>query len=623
MDVHASHDVARARVEREARRVELGKLRDVAVLLEREAVKCLEQEALDRDKAEQMRVAEDLLADVLRRERRALQAHSKRRHALRRAVYGEETLFTEGVDVTLAFHMLKPPDPIAHATVPIDAYTGMLGVGGARAWECVARRAPCIGGLLVPGPGSMASWLQVLLRLPAVMLWVQAHVKLCVAQGAADAVREGCVTCALWAMYKRLGKHTYALEEVRPLMLQRPSGPAAYIGALLAVLRDSEVALGRCSSVPMAGPETHVDRLFHFWVETRRECLACGRHSAVIGAHWEWCLGAGDVDEAEIDAAKGQSQGESVADMYLRSCAVKGAEVECSSAACAGRVTRHRQQMRMRTLPNVLLVRVDRGVNDGSHARFPVTVDGELSFPKLGANLVLAAVLYQIPDRVAGMRYACACAAVDGEFWYYDGDLEPCCLGPDVAARLPRHGVYCVYHVRGGAAAFEGAVNRVVEQKRPGWRSVGPGKEDTGGVARSSGDGAPSALARQLERTERLARIATLATEFYMDESMDVKGRVVRVFRDMYFERLEPALPFFARVWLYRLVRAALRAGGGLVQLEPEGVEERVVSRVVGYLVPALPQGSAAEAFLEFLQLCLVTQVSKDEVQRAIVPGDG
>jgi hypothetical protein len=312
-----------------------------------------------------------------------------------------------------------------------------------------------------------------------------------------------------------------------------------------------------------------------------------------------------------------------VGDLYLRSCAVKAKEVECSSAVCAGCVTHHRQQMRMRTLPNVLFVRLERGVNDGSHARLPVAVDGELSFPGLGANLVLAAVLYQIPDRVAGMRYACACAAVDGEFWYYDGDLEPCCLGPDVSARLPRHSVYCVYHVRGGAAEFEGVVNRVVERKRPGWRSVGPGKEDAGGVARSSGDGAPSAMARQLERTERLARIATLATEFYMDASMDLTGRVVRTFRDMYFERLETALPFFARVWLYRLVQVALRVGGGLVQLEPEGAPERVISHVVGYLVPAPPQGSAAEAFLEFVQLCLVTQVSKDEVQRAIVVGMG
>lgn len=486
VDLHESHASFRARAEREERRVGLGKLREAAVLLERDAVKHLEQSALDRDKAEQMRVAEERLADALRIERTALRAHTKRRYALQRAAYGEETLFAESFDLALAFRGLKPPEPVAPARVCIDVYADLLGVGGARAWECVAGRSPCVGGLLVPGSGSTASWLQVLLRLPAVALWLQAHVGLC---KAGAAVVEGaaaghvCVACAVWAMRKRFGSHTYALEEVRPLMLQREGDPASYVGALLTALRDCEVALGRCGTLLVPEAVTHVDRLFRFWVETRLECVVCGLKGVVSELRWDWRLGVDDADAAGASgAAEERLPSESLADVFLRSCAVKPARVACSSAVCRGHVTEHRQQCRLRTLPNVLLVRVDRSVADGSVARFPMTVDSELPFPRLGANLALAAVVYLVPDRTQGSKYTCACAAADGEFWYYDADFEPCCLGADVAARLPRHGVFCVYQGRGGTAVFEGAVTRVVAQQRQQWR-----RRDTDGPERGAG----------------------------------------------------------------------------------------------------------------------------------------
>ena len=73
VDLHESHESRAKRAECEGRRADLGKLRDALALEERAAVTQLEQVALDRDKAEQMRMAEEQLADALRREQRTLE----------------------------------------------------------------------------------------------------------------------------------------------------------------------------------------------------------------------------------------------------------------------------------------------------------------------------------------------------------------------------------------------------------------------------------------------------------------------------------------------------------------------------------------------------------------------
>ena len=84
-------------------------MRDALALEERGAVKQLEQDAIDRDKADQMRVAEEHLAEALRVEQKALRARNRRRHALRQAAYGADALFGERGDLGLALQQTQLP----------------------------------------------------------------------------------------------------------------------------------------------------------------------------------------------------------------------------------------------------------------------------------------------------------------------------------------------------------------------------------------------------------------------------------------------------------------------------------------------------------------------------------
>ena len=89
-------------------------------------------------------------------------------------------------------------------------------------------------------------------------------------------------------------------------MLQHQADAAAYVAALLDALRAREASLGRSASVAVPDEITHVDRLFRFWVETRRECTVCGWKVAVADACWDWSLAADDV--VGPDEAAGQAR---------------------------------------------------------------------------------------------------------------------------------------------------------------------------------------------------------------------------------------------------------------------------------------------------------------------------
>jgi hypothetical protein len=377
LDVHASHASRGARDERERRRVDLGRVRDAVALEERGAVRQLEQVSIDRDKADQMRVAEENLATALKVEEKAVRARNRRRYALRTAAYGSDTLFCKEFDVQLAWQHGPSATLTAHASVVVDCYEGLHGVGGVHAWGLAAGRAPRIGGLVVPARGSMGAWLQVLLRLPACAVWLAAHARLCRVPGDAAGAdgRSSCAACALWALRERLGAHMYALQEVAPLMLQREVGAAAYIRALLTTLHRCETDLGRCASPGSPDAVTHVDRLFRFWVETRSECTVCGCKATRVDACWDWCLHTDDFGSEGCADQESTSELGSVADMHLRACAVKLVQRVCTSAECTGCVTGHRQQRRMRTAPNVLLVHIDRGDAGAAMARFPLSID--------------------------------------------------------------------------------------------------------------------------------------------------------------------------------------------------------------------------------------------------------
>ena len=149
---------------------------------------------------------------------------------------------------------------------------------------------------------------------------------------------------------------------------------------------------------------THVDRIFGFLVEERRQCKSCK------------CLGRSFRRDLVYEVTAPEAAGEMlVTDMYLRSCVPQDATRVCASGVCKGEQATHEVQKRLSSLPNVLILSVRRG-GGGQHSA--VAVEEQLSFPGLGA-LVLAAVVFALGASGARLRYACACRAPDGDFWFF------------------------------------------------------------------------------------------------------------------------------------------------------------------------------------------------------------
>ena len=147
-------------------------------------------------------------------------------------------------------------------------------------------------------------------------------------------------------------------------------------------MRCREGVLGHAVCDEKGGSVSHVDRLFGFWTEKRRECLQCKAKSVTYEAGWMWRVNAVGLDGAEA----------TVQELYLRSCAEVEFDDFCSSCK---RSVPHRGQQRLATLPNVLLVHVDRGASGGTaDMGGAVLAEDHLAFPDLGPNLELASVLF-------------------------------------------------------------------------------------------------------------------------------------------------------------------------------------------------------------------------------------
>ena len=106
-----------------------------------------------------------------------------------------------------------------------------------------------------------------------------------------------------------------------------------------------------------------------------------------------------------------------------------------------------------------------------------VSVEEKISFPELGP-LVLGAVVFALGTRGGRFRYACACRAPDGDFWFLDGAREPWRLGQELSNVLRGSIVLLVYTRSKGQADFAG----VVTGKGSG-RGVQKAKVEAGGGA--------------------------------------------------------------------------------------------------------------------------------------------
>ena len=93
---------------------------------------------------------------------------------------------------------------------------------------------------------------------------------------------------------------------------------------------------------------------------------------------------------------------------------------------------------------------VERGdeEGDGVSRRVAVLADDQLSFPSLGPNLELASVLF------AAARSVFACRCGGGDFWWFDSNRTPHCLGPSVCGVVKSRVSLLVYERPSGEVEF-------------------------------------------------------------------------------------------------------------------------------------------------------------------------
>ena len=238
------------------------------------------------------RAAEDAQADVDARVRAARKASVRFLESLRAEACGEESLFADGVAVVDVQSL-----PAAAADMRLPGLAGLAAADSDAVWRHL-RAGGSGGGCDVPSVGCFRSTgktsfvsvvVQVLLRLPAVAVWLRDHAAACDPDD-----RSWCFVCALWrsrlslgfgrkakepALVEYLGVHG-ELEEFR----DGSSHPAVhFLDGFLDVANACEYAHGRDSEWPglPAAKVTHVERLFGFVLEQRSGCHACGVAGAV------------------------------------------------------------------------------------------------------------------------------------------------------------------------------------------------------------------------------------------------------------------------------------------------------------------------------------------------------
>jgi len=404
-----------------------------------------ERERLRADRRRQAEVQQQQMEDAYTEVKRAAKETRDRRIALRRCAFGKDTLFERNAAQRFAKKAAAPAD------VVVEAYAGLPGAGSSQAWAKLVRGGcPSLAGFAGASNGSYAEALaHVLLRVPAVALWLDRHVDLCGVGG------EKCLACALHRSRRDMGRKAGGAELFRRAVLAdvvyadkgREHDVMAFLADVLKAMRAEELAALRsaaCADVDLDGQllVTHVERLFAFFLDVRGKCSACG-------ACWQEFEFAHvlDLRQAACDGAPTPAY---VTDLYLRFCAPKQTQRTCSSSTCGKAVRDQVEQRALATLPNVVLVQVAGNVN----------AEEQISFPDLG-HLVLSGVIYRGKNRAGGLRYLCAARGPDGFFWMFDGSRAPWRPGHEIGRALPSGVVLLVYMRPGGKSVFAGVAAAV------------------------------------------------------------------------------------------------------------------------------------------------------------------
>ena len=307
---------------------------------------------------------------------------------------------------------------------------------------------------------------------------------------------------------------------------------------------------------------THVDRLFAYRVESRQECVGCRKLSVECTVECVWRVSTGlyEVDDA------------TVTELFLRSCSVQSKFEYCTRCASD---QAHRVQRRLLSLPNIMVVVIDRPRS------MQVRAEEQLVLALFGLeNLELLGVCYERGSR----HSSCACRSVDGDFWYLKHGAEPLCTGRTVDAILPSRVTLAVYQRRGGAAAFDGADFMV-----PAHAGSGRGLATRGTGSMPVGAAVSGVRATHEPSRER----ASMTSGNYY---WDADGRT---FADMYFAHGGDARAalLFKNTWL--LLRAPfVRSSQQNMSEDAQGV---VVDRVLAFLCdwrrPSMPNRFVVRCF--------------------------
>ena len=591
MDVHACHGVRGQLPVREARRVDLGKLRDIEKERLKGNVRLQEKAAIEADYAAQQRVNEAQIQEALRERRRAVKLRHERRSKLCDALNGEGSLFAGSASVSFRAQAAVPLAPAEHGIAPYD---GLLGAGRVAAWQEGCKGWPPLRGYSSV-VRAVECAVQLFHRLLPVAVWLEEHAARGLCEGA-------CRTCALQQCRQDMeargdggvgfpARRLHAPAE--ELKLGRLSC-ADYLVWLLHDLRRCE----RAHDLSVVGPQcediTHVDRLFGFWEEVRKVCTICGQTTASFRPSTSWRV-----------SLQGHAAPEaSVTELFLQSCAAtEDASQKCCSRVCCLRSSDpvlHRVQRRMATRPNVLLVQVDRGDGHamGAQDRRPVRAEEQLELAALGhSNLELAGALYDYGTE----KSLCACRDAEGSFWLFGGRDEPLCLGPDLADVLVGRVALVVYQRPGGAADFAGARSNVAKPAAGGVRGVAA----TDLQAKAGAAGARAAKRGLPERDAQLQDLVVMARSCYVS-----KG----TFRDLYFRSAEVNVAKLCVRWenSRSQVSQVLCAVTMCASVDDVKVGRCVVDRVVLFLLVEPPFGPV-EQFARFVKLCMRTRVRSDE----------
>ena len=204
---------------------------------------------------------------------------------------------------------------------------------------------------------------------------------------------------------------------------------------------------------------THADRIFGFVSETRRRCTRCR-----LVRSWY----SGD-NVLKVRPRMCEGGPLTVSEMYLAACACNAQveEIVCTSEECKNAITKHVSQCRMMSVPNVLVIQVQRDAG----RRIPVAVEEQLDLPGCDA-MQLIGVLYHNGPSIHSGHYTSLCRGPGGRFWFYNDDRPVCRMYDDVAHVKPSE-VYMVVYAKANGASKWGRQCEMADEITVGVDAIG------------------------------------------------------------------------------------------------------------------------------------------------------